>query len=130
MSASTKQSRQLVTRYLEALSGKAKTPDLVAEFVADPALSEHIAQVEAAFPEYELIAEQIVAEGDLVAVRATFRGPERGRFMGIESIGRTATALAMIIYRVADDRIVEHWLQFDVSTLIGQLRDVPAAAGH
>lgn len=121
MSVSTTDSKQLIGRYLQALSGQAKTPELVARFVSDASLAEHIQQVEAAFPAYELIAEELVAERSLVAMRATFHGTHRGTFAGIPATGRSVSAALMIIYRVEGDRIAEHWMQFDGAALIAQL---------
>ena len=51
---SPSENKQLVAQYLQALSGKVKTPELVARFVSDPALAEHIHQAEAGFPSYEI----------------------------------------------------------------------------
>ena len=49
---STAESRTFIQDYLEALSGKAKPPALVNQYVADAdqALQQHIAGAEAAFP--------------------------------------------------------------------------------
>jgi len=58
MSSSTAQSRQFIEDYLNALSGQPKTDELVARLVSDPSLVEHIRQVEAAFPAYELIVQR------------------------------------------------------------------------
>lgn len=125
MSVST--NKQLITDYLNSLSGQAKTPQLMARFVSDPDLVKHIQDVEAGFPGYELNADQMIAEGDLVALRATFRGVHRGAFAGIEPTGRQVAAGVMIVYRIADGRIAQHWLQFDLAGLSGQLKGVPAA---
>jgi steroid delta-isomerase-like uncharacterized protein len=119
---------QLITRYLAALSGQPKTPDSVSPFVADQALMRHIAEVEAAFPEYELVPEQLVAEGDLVAMRGTFRGRHAGSFAGIPATGRVVSASLMIFYRIAEGRIAEHWLQLDGAALVAQLQTSTAAA--
>src|SRR5262245_1943891 len=121
MSISSVESKQLVGRYLQALSGQAKTPSLVARFVSDPALVEHIRQVEAAFPAYELIPDDLVAEGAGVAMRGTFRGVHRGEFAGIPPTGREVSAPLMIFYRLEHDRIAAHWLQFDAGAVIAQL---------
>ena len=123
MTSSTTQSRQFIKDYLHALSGQPKTDKLVAEFVRDPALVEHIRQVEAAFPAYELIVHQLIAEKDLVAMRGTFRGVHQGAFAGIEPTHEAVSADLMIFYRVGEGRIVEHWLQMDMSGLVDQLSD-------
>jgi predicted ester cyclase len=113
--------KRLVQEYLSALSGQPKPDVLVARFVADAGLAEHIRQIEAAFPAYELVPAQLIAEDDLVAVRGTFRGVHRGPFAGIDPTGRKVSADLMIVYRLAGSRIVEHWLQFDAAGLVSQL---------
>lgn len=128
MSATPADNKQFVARYLQALSGKPKTPELVARFVSDPTLLTHIRDVEAAFPEYELRAGEVIAEGDLVAMRGTFHGVHRGPFAGIEATGRSVSAPLMIFYRVADGRIAQHWLQFDGASLVAQLQQAVAHA--
>jgi predicted ester cyclase len=120
-------SKRLVLQYLEALSGKAKPADVVARFVSDTALAEHIRKVEAAFPAYELHAAQVIAEGDLVAMRGTFRGVHRGTFAGIDATGIRASADLMIVYRVEGDKIAAHWMQFDAAGLMAQLQTAVAA---
>ena len=119
MTATATDNTTFIARYLQALSGKAKTPAIVAELVTDPSLIAHIRDVEA---EYELEAEEVVAERDLVAMRGTFRGVHRGPFAGIEATGRTVSAPLMIFYRIADGRIAQHWLQFDGAGLVAQLQ--------
>jgi predicted ester cyclase len=118
--------KQLVTDYLKALSGQTKTPELMARFVSDPYLVSHIQEVEAAFPAYEFIADEIVAERDLVVVRGVFRGVHRATFAGIPATGKSVSAGLMIIYRIGGARIAEHWLQFDLFGLLGQLKETPA----
>ena len=121
------ENKRFVTRYLEALSGKAKPAELVSRFVSDRALAEHIQQVEEAFPSYEIVVEDMLAENDRVAVRGTFRGAHRGTFAGIAPTGRSVSAGLMIIYRIVNDRIVEHWMQFDGATLMAQLTEKQTA---
>lgn len=123
MNSSDNEGRQFIEDYLESISGRPKTEDLIARFVSDPTLAEHIRAAEAAFPAYELVAHQLIAEGDLVAMRGTFRGVHRGAFAGIEPTGKPVSANLMIIYRLDRGRIVEHWLQMDTTTLVQQLTD-------
>jgi hypothetical protein len=121
MSSLTIQSRQFIEDYLHALSGQPKTDELLARFVSDPSLVEHIRQVEAAFPAYELIPQQLIADQDLVAMRGTFRGVHQGAFAGIEPTRKAVSADLMIFYRVNDGRIQEHWLQMNMTDLVAQL---------
>jgi len=126
MTPTSAECKQLVARYLQALSGQAKTSQLVASYVSDSHLAEHIAQAEAAFPSYELISEELIAERDLVAMRGTFQGVHRGNFAGIPATGRSVSAPLVIIYRIAAGSIVEHWMQFDAASLVSQLQAGPA----
>ncbi len=52
MNATPTENKQLIGRYLQALSGQRKTGEIVARFVSDPGLATHIQDVEAALPEY------------------------------------------------------------------------------
>jgi predicted ester cyclase len=118
--------KTLITDYLRTLSGQPKPPDLVRRYVADERLAKHIAEIEAAFPSYEILIEDLLAEGDKVVVRGEFRGIHRGPFAGIEPTGKSVSAGLMIIYAIASGRIVDHWMQFDLFTLLQQLQ-IPSA---
>ena len=120
------QNKQFIERYLAAMSGNPKPADVVQLYVDDKVLEEHIAIFEAAFPGYELIAEDLVAEGDKVAVRATARGRHLGEFNGIPASGNEFSIPLMLIYRIANGRIVEHWMTADSLGLLQQLGVVPA----
>lgn len=113
--------RTFIEQYFRAFSGQPKTAALIERFVSDQALAEHIIAIEAAFPRYELEMQDMIAEGDRVAVRALFRGNHAGPFAGIEPTGATVTAGLIIIYRIEDNRVAEHWLQFDRMELMAQL---------
>jgi len=118
--------KTLITEYLRTLSGQPKTPELVRRYVADEALAKHIADIEAAFPNYELAIEDLLTDGDKVVVRGTFHGVHRGPFAGIEATGKSVSAGLIIIYAVAKGRIVDHWMQFDLFALLQQLQSSPA----
>ena len=119
--AATTEAKQVVLDYLEALSGKPKPESVLDRYLKDPGLKEHIQYAEGAFPQYEFIPHQVVAEGDLVAVRATFRGVQKGEFQGIAPTGKKVSSVLMIFYRVRDGLIVEHWLQMDLRDVAEQL---------
>jgi predicted ester cyclase len=115
------ENKALIAAYLKALSGQPKTQVTVDRYVSDAALSKHIADVEAAFPQYELLALDTIEEGDRVAVRASFRGIHRGTFAGIAATGRKVEAGLIIVYRIESGKIAEHWMQFDLYSLLQQL---------
>jgi predicted ester cyclase len=121
MSTLAIEGKQLIQDYFQALSGQPKTEELLDRFISDPSLKEHIRQAEAAFPGYELVADQIVADGDLVAVRGTVHAVHKGVFAGIEPTGRKVSFGLMIFYRISDARIAEHWLLMDTPVLMAQL---------
>ena len=62
-----------------------------------------------AFPDLTGALEDIVADGDRVAGRVTWRGTQRGPFAGIGPTGRPVCFTAIHIVRVADGRIAEWW---------------------
>jgi len=122
---STEDNKTFIRRYIEAISGKDKATAVVNRYVTDEELKHHIAFYEAAFPNYELIAEDMVAEGDKVVVRSTFRGTHKGDLMGIAPTGKQVTMPLILIYRLADDKIVEHWMQADALGMMQQLGVIP-----
>jgi predicted ester cyclase len=121
MASVTIDSKQFIKDYVNAMTGNPKTADLINQYVSDPALKEHIRQAEAAFPRYELVAHQIVAEGNIVAVRGTFYGVHNGEFAGIPPTGKRVSGDLMLFYRISDGLIVEHWMQWDMKAVVDQL---------
>ena len=121
--ADTEANKAFMVEYFDALSGKEKPAEIVNEYVSesDQALKDHIAMFEAGFPLYELVVDDMIAEGDKVAVRATFHGTHQGEFAGIPPTGVEATVMINLIYRIADGMIVEHWMEADQLGLMQQL---------
>jgi steroid delta-isomerase-like uncharacterized protein len=81
-----------------------------------------------AFPDLRATVEEIVEEGDRIAVRATFTGTHDGEFMGIPASGRTISIQAMDVVRVVDGRAAEHWGVTDVMGLMQQIGAIPQEA--
>src|SRR5919199_4255541 len=78
-----------------------------------------------AFPDGRMTIEEMVAEGDRVATRKTFRGTHRGELMGLPPTGR-AVAIGLIdIARLADGQVVESWSAADELGLLRQLGALP-----
>jgi predicted ester cyclase len=121
MASVTIDAKQLIKDYVNAITGNPKTEDPINQFVSDPGLKEHIRHAEAAFPGYELVAHQIVAEGDIVALRGTFYGVHKGEFAGIAPTGKKVSGDLMLFYRINGGLIVDHWMQWDMKAVVDQL---------
>src|SRR5262245_23553413 len=59
------------------------------------------AALSTAFPDFRFTVEEIIAEGDKVAMRNTLRGTHRGEFMGIAPTGKEMTWTGMTILHIA-----------------------------
>ena len=55
----------------------------------------------------------LVGEGDLVAARLNFRGTQTGASGPYPPTGKVLDADFLAIFRIADGRIVETWVEFD-----------------
>ena len=123
---SAKESKAFIRRYFDAM-GKDKSVATMDEYIADAdeELKQHIAAFEAAFPGYGMIVEDMIAEGDKVVVRGAMHGTHKGDLMGIPPTGKQVTISVIIIYRIADGKIVEHWMIADQLGLMQQLGVFP-----
>jgi len=66
--------------------------------------------------------DEMVAEGDLVAVRVTSSARQTGDFMGLPASGKRYTIPEMHFFRLRDGRVSEHWHEFNVAGLMQQLK--------
>jgi steroid delta-isomerase-like uncharacterized protein len=82
----------------------------------------HIKALRSAFPDLCMTVEDMVAEGDLVAVRATWRGTHQGTFRGVPPIGRKVAFGGMVFWRIGGGQIRERWGLIDTPSLMRQLQ--------
>ncbi len=78
-----------------------------------------------AFPDGKSTVEDIVAEGDKVVTRLTYRGTHTADLMGIPPTGKLVTVTEIIVDRLADGKIVESWRLFDQMAMMQQLGVIP-----
>jgi len=84
----------------------------------------------AAFPDGHFTVEDMIAEGDRVVSRYTFRGTHLGRWtaaLGTPPTGKHITISGNEIFHIADGRIVEKWAQFDIIAALRQFGVVPTS---
>jgi len=115
------ENKELVRNYFVAISGQPKTIELINQYVDEQPLRDHILQAETGFPQYVLESEDMIAEGDQVAVKARLRGTHLGTFNGIPATGRNIDVPFHITYRINKGKIIDHWLIMDSLVLLQQL---------
>ena len=70
-------------------------------------LKRAVAEWRLAFPDTRNVIEDMVAEGDRVAVRWTTHATHRGEFMGIAPTGNRISVTSFGIFRLSDGKIAE-----------------------
>jgi steroid delta-isomerase-like uncharacterized protein len=86
---------------------------------------QHRATFRAAFPDLVITAEDMIAEGDRVAVRYTWRGTYEGTWPDVPGAGQAVTMSGIAIHRVADGRVTDLWVVGDELGLLRQLGALP-----
>jgi len=76
----------------------------------------------AAFPDMRHEIHDLVAEGDLVALRATPTGTHEGVFLGVEPTGKKVQFEVMALFRIVDGKIQEEWVVANIMGLQQQLQ--------
>jgi len=74
-----------------------------------------------AFPDLETIIDDLIAEGDTIAVRLTFRGTHTGELAGIPPTGKHVTFTGMSFKRFEGGKYVESFINADDLGLMQQL---------
>ncbi len=124
---STEENKAFIRRYLEEVR-KDKSPAALEPYVNDQPLTEHIAFYDSVLPGYWIEVEDLIAEGDKVVCRGTIYGTHKGDLMGIPPTGKDVAFGLIIIYQIAEGKIVNHWMQTDGIGLLQQLGALPASA--
>ena len=116
-----KQNKEFIIHYFNALSGVPKTRELLEKYITDEELIGHIAFFEAAFPGYEVFADEMTAEGNRVVVRARLKGCHEGEFNGMLPTHRNVDIPFVVSYEIENGKIAHHWLIADQMALMEQL---------
>lgn len=84
-----------------------------------------VSSFRAAFPDLVLEIDDLVGEGEHVALRWSGGGTHEGEFMGAPPTGKRVEIEGIDIYRVAGGQVIEHWGYPDVVALVQQLGGPP-----
>ncbi len=133
--------RALFSRWFEELWNKknyAITRELVAnEFIAHGAGGQDIKQGpdgvagmvkiwHQAFPDGRMTMDDIVTDGEMSAIRMTFRGTQTGEFYGVPASNRKIEVTSIGIDRVVGGRICEGWGELNMLGMMQQMGAIPS----
>ncbi len=79
-----------------------------------------------AFPDSSIIIDDVIAEGDRVAVRHRLQGTHQAELQGVPPTGRPVEVSAIVIFRIQNGVIAEAWLNADIMGMMQQIGVVPA----
>ena len=85
----------------------------------------HVVGIRTGFPDFHVTTEDLIAEGDKVAVRWIINATHQGELAGIPATGIEATWTGMTIWRFADGKLAEGWWSIDMLGLLQQLGVIP-----
>jgi len=133
--------KALVRRFIDEIfvQGRTEAVDelLANDFVAhtwpstgDPKadLKGAIARTSTALANPRFTVDDMIAEGDRVAVRLTAQATQVGEFMRMPASGKTYSISEIHIFRVRGGKVIEHWHQFDQMGMMTQLGATPGGA--
>ncbi|MFX1577991.1 MAG: ester cyclase [Promethearchaeota archaeon] len=95
------------------------------EFKGPEGFKQMVTMIRTAFPDFHMTIEDIVAEGDKLAYRYTWRGTHKGEYMGIAPTGKQVTVTGMNIVHFVGGKGIESWTSGDNLSMMQQLGVVP-----
>ena len=138
---SAKEIKALERRFFEEINkGKAAGMAAMDEFYANDFLmhlstgedirglkniKQVVSEEYSAFPDLHYTIDDMVVEGNKVAVRLTATGIHKGEFMGVPPTNKKVTVRAILIDRFSGGKVVEQWVIGDNLSLMQQLGAVP-----
>jgi ketosteroid isomerase-like protein len=120
-----------------AAMDKLTTPDFVYHHPANPKVRTHeqrkkevVIPLGKAFPDLKASVQDVIAEGDKVALRYLMSGTHKGEFMGIAPTDRRLALTSICILRLAEGKVAEMWVENNSLVMMQQLGVVPLPAGQ
>jgi steroid delta-isomerase-like uncharacterized protein len=84
-----------------------------------------VVETRTAFPDWTIVIEDLISEGDRVAARRRSSGTHTGALPGLQPTGAPVRTRGMTIVRVVGGRITDFWKQDDSHTVEQQLDAAP-----
>ncbi len=86
---------------------------------------DYLRQDAAAFPDFHQTLRHLIAEGNLVAIWATYEGTQRGQIGPFPPSGRKMQVDFGAVFRVENGKLAEMWVVWDNITALKQLGHFP-----
>jgi steroid delta-isomerase-like uncharacterized protein len=80
-------------------------------------------------PDLHVSVDDVLAEGDRVAIRVTSRGTHTGHFRSVAPTGRKVEFPGYAVFRMQDGKAAEEWILDDLLTFLRQIGVIPASVG-
>lgn len=132
---STEENKAIVKRFYDEALNKgdmsAAEEILASNYVDDGELlgivgfKQFFSMVSSVFPDIQVKIEDMVVEGDKVAVRLTVHGTQKGSFRGFPPTDKHATWTGMDFLRLAGGKIAERWSVRDFLSMLQQVGAIP-----
>jgi steroid delta-isomerase-like uncharacterized protein len=95
------------------------------DILGTEALKQFVTMYRTAFPDFHVIVEDEIAEGDMVVIRWTASGTHKGEFMDIPPTGKQIKITGISLGCIASGKLVETWTNFDALGMLQQLGVIP-----
>jgi hypothetical protein len=139
---SAKENKDLVIRSMKEMNAIRDNPTKLLALLdkyADPKFVYHLAagdfnleqtkqiipSINKSFPDADITADDIIAEGDKVVIRYTMRATHTGDYLGVAPTGKKISQTGVNIVRIIKGKIVEEWTINDNFGLMIQLGAIP-----
>lgn len=91
-------------------------------------LKQAMKRIAAGLSNVHMDVDDMIAEGDKVAVRLTASATPTGEFMGMPASEKSYRVSEMHIFRIVDGKIREHWHNADMLGIMRQIGALPEPA--
>ncbi len=121
MSDLISKNKTLMSRVYEELWNKGNSALAVEIFAQPEGVERFVSQFLLSFPNLQHTVEEMIVEGDRIAVRFSAHGTHSGVWMHFASTGKSIHYTGVTWARIADHKIVEHNTWWDKSSLMEQI---------
>ena len=90
--------------------------------------NQFLGQYLTAVPDVKATVEDLMADGDKVVARVSYRGTHQSAFRGIPPTGKQIAVIGINIFRIANGKLVEHWGFTDRLSVLQRLGVAPPLA--